>query len=719
MLRIAQTPFINVLAQIDILYISSAIVGSVVILWLTYRVLKLIKNRLLHYRLTVHLSPFYTPEQISRALSFYIPTKYRYSEDGEEIRDDLIPYFSKEVFTRSNREFQYYFILGMPGMGKSCFMINLFWKYRYQLLKKDYFIRLIALNHPHAFEEIQKIPKQQQTVLLLDAFNEDPLAIENYSLRLAELIQMTQSFAKVLISCRNNFFPVELENPLQSKPVSFEEQGCYQLFSKIYIDPFNEIDAYSYLRRRLPLFYLNDKVKAQAIHAQNLYLLSRPLFLNFIEFLLKGRPIIYDFTYQVYQEIIQTWIGVASKGASNDFQDSYYHFLAEIACNMYDHFEDRNGLLIPEEDLKIISHKYSIKLLPSRQPLIRQHPLGYYYFTHQSFISYFVAERAFRQENYPIETNFKGLMMASILYQELCWERYTSRYTMVEGSYRTIHNSSLIPLSNIKVWELKQISRLYLRDFVKRDLRFIKGLKHLRGLYLEEGEETDLSSDIFQSLPHEDINIYLLHESQIYAVMKPVASPVAVLEVDGMGADAGAFQWDAPVRLNLFRAASPELIHPFQNYTHILSQGLLSLFNMNLLELPDRTCKLIKERTNLNGIEYKVYEQSAGFGELELFNSLELYAFPDGSINLHFFNTYTPTLFHQSLSIIVQKLVSMYGPDDYGQADYNEDDAAQVEDGFWEGRSWSKSIEERFAYPVHLFLSKPGKIDLIIRGIRS
>ncbi len=677
--------------------------------------LRYIRKRVLLARLQKHLTPFYTAEQIKDALVNYVSARFRYAEGGENVRENLLTYFVEEVFTRKHFEYNCFILFARPGMGKTSFFINLFWVYRYQLLKKDFKIRLVALNHPAAIKAIKNTPYPDQTVLLLDGLDEDSKAIHNYKQRMDELLVHTKQFAKVIFSCKSGFLPIELERPTQSKAISFVGEDSYQLIGKIYIDPFDETDVFTYLKKRLNILELKKRVQAQALHVKMPYLFSRPLFLNYISYILQRGTATFDYTYQVFAELTNQWISrhVRQEGKDND-KNSSFQFFVEVAWDMYANWDERADLVIPAKTLQLYLDKYNIKLENWKDPLLRKHSQEFFFFVHPSFVGFLVAWRSFFQQNSLPDISFKGLSMASVCYQELCWESYCSSFTQLHGYFRTRANYRKRPLSDIQLWELQNITRLYLYDYRRLDLRFLRGLKFLKGLYLMEGDVTDLSPALVEQLPHTHALIYL-GQGEYMKVMQMNSAPVA-LEVDGV--KGVAYQWEPPQSLDLRNNPDPTQVYRPKVNGKAPSEAILQVFGMDLKKLPNETCKQIGDGNTKQGLSYQIFEQYAGFAELELFNKMHIHVFPDGSRNILFHNTYTPTLLIQSLTEVVEKLVRVYGEDDEMKGEFSEDDEAQVEDGLWLGRKWAWGNTNSYAYPLHLFMDKPGDLNLVIFGVR-
>jgi hypothetical protein len=93
-------------------------------------------------------------------------------------------------------------------------------------------------------ERISKIDDKQNTVLFLDAFDEDTKAIADHKARLLEIMDACKDFRRILITCRTQFFPSDEEIPVRTGIFKFEprrvgESAEYE-FWKMYLAPFSD-----------------------------------------------------------------------------------------------------------------------------------------------------------------------------------------------------------------------------------------------------------------------------------------------------------------------------------------------------------------------------------------------------------------------------------------------------------------------------------------------
>ncbi|MCI0692556.1 hypothetical protein L0337_11205 [candidate division KSB1 bacterium] len=114
------------------------------------------------------------------------------------------------------------------------------WRRRRKRQRFD--LAVIPLGIPDANDHIRKVADPKDTVLLLDAFDEDTRAIQNYRERLKQLLDLGKDFRQVLITCRTQFFQREEEIPRETGiirvGVTSAGQSCEYIFYKLYISPY-------------------------------------------------------------------------------------------------------------------------------------------------------------------------------------------------------------------------------------------------------------------------------------------------------------------------------------------------------------------------------------------------------------------------------------------------------------------------------------------------
>jgi hypothetical protein len=398
-------------------------------------------------RLSRDLHPFYTKAEIDKATRYYIPTKYQDtapSQADEPSRSfidspkaKLIPMMLKTAFQQDDS--RYYLILADSGMGKTTFMMNLFLAYKNQWpWKQKHDIRLLPLGHPQTLAEVEKIEDPKNTILLLDALDEDVEAVKDYKKRLGEILDKTWKFREVVITCRTQFFPSEVEEPSKTGYFRYGTDGGEHFFRKAYVSVFDDKDINRYLRKRFKFWQWKDRKKARRIVQKSPNLMVRPMLLSHIQDLV-GEEREYEYTYQIYEVLIQKWVeresnkpGIAEKyGSRENFQKLLLEFSQVLAVDIYENRGKRDGRLSIHKDEKLktfeglqlndfetVEETWAESDWRTRSMLNRDAD-GFYKFSHKSILEYFIAKKALFNTAFFNKLNFIGFDATKIFFSEM------------------------------------------------------------------------------------------------------------------------------------------------------------------------------------------------------------------------------------------------------------------------------------------------------------
>lgn len=388
------------------------------------------------------LHPFFTQKEIEFATRYYINTKFQNvppSEDEEPGRNyiaaasqPLLPLFLDKAFRSDIEDSKYYLVLADSGMGKTTFMINLYLNYKYQInwfrIHKKYNIELLPLGHPYTLERIKGMHSQEKknTILLLDAFDEDNKAIINYTTRLNEILDLIWEFREVVITCRTQFFPSSNEEPTETGKFKFGPEGGQHHFQKIYISVFSEKDIKKYLKKRFKSFYFfktSKYLKALAIVLKAPNLMMRPMLLSYIDDLLNMKKEI-NYGFQIYEVLIDQWLiresnkaGIVEKYGKS-YKSMLYEFSKALAKDLYINKTKRNNRLSLNVN-EIIDNPKGLQLKDiegsiiqidkydqGSRSLLNRNAIGEYKFSHKSILEYFIALEVYENEEFRNKFHF-------------------------------------------------------------------------------------------------------------------------------------------------------------------------------------------------------------------------------------------------------------------------------------------------------------------------
>ena len=415
-------------------WVSQIIIGTLAFLFILSIIGKTLYD-IFHYFVDKHrkkltakdLHPFYSPREIDEATRYYIKTQFQNmppSDDDEpgrsyiaSAKQPLIPLFLNKAFKSGRDDTKYYLVLADSGMGKTTFMINLYLAYKFKKVwfwqKPKHKIKLFPLGNPMSLERIKEMSREEKedTILLLDAFDEDNKAVENYEARLKEILDSVWEFREVVITCRTQFFPTSKDVPQETGYYKFGPQSGQYNFQRIYISVFSDKDIQKYIDKKFSFFrslFSRDRDKALAIVLKAPNLMMRPMLLsNIDDIIASGKTIQYG--YEIYEILIDKWLdreankpGIIKKYGKN-YKTLLYDFSRALARDLYLNREKRDNKLslMPNE---IIDNPNGLQLKDleenhieiyqedqSSRTLLNRNAVGEYKFSHKSILEYFIA----------------------------------------------------------------------------------------------------------------------------------------------------------------------------------------------------------------------------------------------------------------------------------------------------------------------------------------
>jgi len=450
------------------------------------------------------LAPYnYALSDVRRATKYYISTRYQNVSPAEDeepgrnyiasAKNKLIPLFLEEVFPLSKGDNKYYLILADTGMGKTTFLINLYLAYKaifnwpFSMPKFD--IKLYPIWHPNTYADIAAIPDKANTILLLDAFDEDVQAVEDYKKRLSELLSVVSRFRIVVLTCRTQFFPSQKEEPHETGYFTGGEKGEY-LFQKLYLSTFSMKDINNYLKKRYSrILEFETFRKAQRIIRACPNLMVRPMLLYYIDDLVEIEKEL-PYAYQIYEELINQWIRRECTKYSTWkkykeqmlFGEQLKHFSQKLAINFYENRAARNGYFLPantdfEAGVLRMSELENEKLFDARdaksKSLLNRNAAGDYKFSHKSILEYFLAQEMFQNPRFFKRFEFHGMDAAKRFLTEMVihkMEALRGHYIIGEKKREFSHlNIEVVGELEKLHCEAISISPLYFSVFDKLD----------------------------------------------------------------------------------------------------------------------------------------------------------------------------------------------------------------------------------------------------------
>ncbi|MFA7419884.1 MAG: hypothetical protein WCZ90_09375 [Melioribacteraceae bacterium] len=499
-------------------WLVNGITIYILFLFIVYFVLKIIVKKIILLRnqelLNRDLAPYFTTSDIERATRYYIPTKYQNvspSEDDEpgrkyiaSAKNSLIPLFLNKVFEFARTDNKFYLLLADSGMGKTTFMINLFINYKkansYFYSIPKYKIRLFPLGLPKVLDEIKKIEEQENTILLLDAFDEDTNAEGRHKERMNEILEATNRFRAIVITCRTQFFPSRHEEPHETGFFSYGEYGEHK-FQKLYISTFDEKDINRYLRLRFPGLHFYQRKRGRKIVGKIPNLVVRPMLLSHIEDLVNNNKII-SYSFEVYQQLIDKWIERESKKpaiikkytSSEEYGALLLEFSKKLALHLYQNRKAKGGFYVTTEDnfgekLNSIFSDIETAMLSETErrsrSLLNRDSEGKYKFSHKSIMEYFLALELFNNSNFVENFEFDGMDAANLFLKEFLM-KYLKEEQLEQNNYIISNRKKSIGQLEFNDLDLVSEIRIVLKG--NFNVHTLKVLPHLKSILFDCSE---------------------------------------------------------------------------------------------------------------------------------------------------------------------------------------------------------------------------------------
>lgn len=435
------------------------------------------------------LHPYFTQEEVKEALSVFVETKGQNAPPDDLVikstvekfaaKTKLVPFFIKKGFKNDSDDQRFYMVMADSGMGKTTFLINLYVRYKSSVLHNQFKIKLLPLANPDIWNQIEKMSDHEKanTILLLDAFDEDPKAIQNSNERLSFIIDRVKNFREILITCRVQFFSSEQSEPIETLVPKYGGEKGYHEFQRIYLSPFDKRDVKKYLNKRYGLIKVwNFRKKRMAIRMTNRVsnLIVRPMLLHYADSILRSKNKL-GYVFEIYEELISGWIGREDKSTKIEdrekFQKTLYEFSRAMALKVYHNIKLSGVAAVEREqvagyaDLGVSDLK--IWEMTGRSLLSRDSN-GMLKFSHRSILEYFLAKEYFEDELFANKFDFSGMSFSKKVYLEMVWEKNfikPIKENLIKGTYKSFTRKATLSLKSISLVDLRNVQALHLEKF--------------------------------------------------------------------------------------------------------------------------------------------------------------------------------------------------------------------------------------------------------------
>lgn len=240
--------------------------------------------------------------------SLYVPPRVQLTQpQGEQdpntkSASSFFQAFLGEATTRDDGS-RCLLVLGDAGMGKTSLLkmmqlhhIHKFWPTQ--------FTCSIAKSSDVDKRFVDELENKGNTILLIDAVDEDAQGIGRVAERIEELLDSTQQLRRVVITCRTQYMPLSTADPFHRE--GHVKMGSYSC-RLVYLSYFNTLEVRRYLRKRFSK--KPDQERAEEIVLQLGELQFRPMLLTYIDALMSGDPPAGKWTnLLVYKAVVSGWL---------------------------------------------------------------------------------------------------------------------------------------------------------------------------------------------------------------------------------------------------------------------------------------------------------------------------------------------------------------------------------------------------------------------------
>lgn len=349
------------------------------------------------------LSPDYLDQL--KEQKYFISTKFTTSpphnlDDPMEVErtesaKNLIDHFLDKVLVEENTTNRFFCILAGAGMGKTTWTVNLVTSYinRYKESTYPYEIVLISLAHKDFADKVNQVDKKGNTILILDALDENADASNDLDSFMRNLEHIIQDFRFVILTSRTQFFPSEEAEPYKTGILKLSGGKGNFVFHKMYISPFSQEDVTAFLKKKYKK--RKRRRKAESIVKRCASLATRPLLLSHLDDILESDRD-YITLYDIYTALIEAWIKrevLFIKGVEDEgLRRKLYDFSLNFAFELFKNREQSTNMRMTKSHYEefISTHNYTDYNFSGRS-LINRDAEGTLKFSHKTFYEYFLA----------------------------------------------------------------------------------------------------------------------------------------------------------------------------------------------------------------------------------------------------------------------------------------------------------------------------------------
>lgn len=315
------------------------------------------------------------------------------------VRESIFSALDNELNQTSDS--RHILVLADSGMGKTTLLLNIFMREQRISTNKRKRIALVALGRSDALDQIKDITNHRDTILLLDAFDEDTEAIKNYKERMNEIMNAAADCKAVVMTCRTQFFSQESSIPKETGILRVHARragvSSTHAWKSIYLQPFDNSQVTEYIESVIPWTNFKHRKKAKRLVAQIPELAIRPMLLALIPELASSKKDAHNL-WDLYVFMVDQWLARESKWID---RDELIRISMRLAVDLVLNRSERKTERIPLDDLMSLlgMNRESIESWKlTGRSLLNRDANGNYKFAHRSIME-FLFIRAFIEGN--------------------------------------------------------------------------------------------------------------------------------------------------------------------------------------------------------------------------------------------------------------------------------------------------------------------------------
>ncbi len=287
-------------------------------------------------------------------------------------------------------------ILADSGMGKTCFALNYFIHNFRRSKRERHKIVLVPLGTKKADELILAPSDKKNSALFLDGFDEDAKAVENCHIRLRQLMDLSQKYKRVIITCSTQFIPKDknIADKFGYERIGPEDinENHYYEFRRVYLSPFTHIDIKEYIGSRFSIWEMGIKKSILTFIENNPALRINPFLLSYFKEIFQKETNLQSIN-DITKKIIENWINNEPNWEDKPLLNQ---FVQRLAVDIYLKQKERGTESINQKDLDQKAKDWGISLYSfenNMRSLISQTPSGSVKFIHRSIMEYLFIKR--------------------------------------------------------------------------------------------------------------------------------------------------------------------------------------------------------------------------------------------------------------------------------------------------------------------------------------